>query len=344
MSGSGDERGARAVAGRLARSRWLRAAVVLLAAAGLLAWWLAPSGAQSYERGTTIPFSTGVKTGVYWRYGNDLKPDIEHDLPGVRVKLSPSAGSVQNIERVVSGKAMLTIAAADAVADYSGPGRDRLVACARLYDDYVHLVVPAGSEVRTAAGLKGLRVGVGQPGSGVNLLATRLLRAAGLDPKVDVEAVPIGIDEAPRRLRHGEIDAFFWSGGLPTVAITDLAKTFATRLVPLGELVEPLREQEGDLDVTRSYYRQAMMPTDAYPAAYPHGESVATIAVANLLVTTDRADPELVEQITRTVLDSRDDIGRRVHAAQLVDLRTAIYTDPLPLHEGARRYYRSVKP
>ena len=33
-----------------------------------------------------------------------------------------------------------------------------------------------------------------------------------------------------------------------------------------------------------------------------------------------------------------------MHAAQLVDLRTAVYTDPLPLHEGARRYYRSVKP
>ena len=65
-----------------------------------------------------------------------------------------------------------------------------------------------------------------------------------------------------------------------------------------------------------------------------------TVAVANLLVTTDRADPELTERFTRTVINSRDRIGREVHPAQLVDLRTAIYTDPLPLHEGARRYYR----
>lgn len=339
MSGSG---GGGAEAGRVARSP-LFAAVALVTAAGLIAWLLAPPRPATFEN-TEITFSTGVRTGVYWRYGHMLKPDIEHDLPGVRVELSPSAGSVQNIERVVLGRAVLTIAAADAVADYRGPGGKHLVACARLYDDYAHLLVPADSSVRTASDLKGLRVGVGQPGSGVNLLATRLLRAAGLDPRHDVDAVPVGIDDAPRRLRHGELDAFFWSGGLPTLAVTDLAASLPTRLVPLGDLVEPLRDLEGGTDITRSYYRQAMMPTDAYPRAYPYGESVSTIAVANLLVTTDEADPELIEQVTRTVIDRRDNIGSQVHAAQLVDLRTAIYTDPLPLHEGAMRYYRSVKP
>jgi TRAP-type uncharacterized transport system substrate-binding protein len=55
-------------------------------------------------------------------------------------------------------------------------------------------------------------------------------------------------------------------------------------------------------------------------------------------------DPRLTEWLTRTVIDSRDGIGSTVHSAQLVDVRTAIYTDPLKLHEGARRYYRSVKP
>jgi TRAP-type uncharacterized transport system substrate-binding protein len=71
---------------------------------------------------------------------------------------------------------------------------------------------------------------------------------------------------------------------------------------------------------------------------------VQTLAVANFLITRDSSDARLTEELTRTVIDSRDRIGGQVHAAQLVDLRTAIYTDPLPLHEGARRYYRSVKP
>lgn len=85
------------------------------------------------------------------------------------------------------------------------------------------------------------------------------------------------------------------------------------------------------------------MPADAYPEAQ-QGSSVQTLAVANFLITREDSDARLTEELTRTVINSRDRIGRQVHAAQLVDLRTAIYTDPLPLHEGARRYYRSVKP
>jgi TRAP-type uncharacterized transport system substrate-binding protein len=66
--------------------------------------------------------------------------------------------------------------------------------------------------------------------------------------------------------------------------------------------------------------------------------------VANLLITRADMDPRITEWLTRTVIKSRDTIGSHVHAAQLVDLRTAIYTAPLDLHEGARRYYRSMKP
>jgi TRAP transporter TAXI family solute receptor len=241
------------------------------------------------------------------------------------------------------GTADFTIATADAVATYlqgGKPGAGRLRGCVRLYDDYVQLIVPRGSDIRTVADLRGKRVGVGQKGSGVLLVADRLMRAAGLDPAADVTPVHAGIDTMPERLTDGGLDAFFWSGGLPTGAVQDLSEKFAIRLVPLEEtLVTELQAAGGS---TR-YYRSAVMPADAYPRAQ-QGEAVPTVAVSNLLITTDRTDPLMTEAFTRTVIDSRDRIGREVHSAQLVDLRTAIYTDPLPLHEGARRYYRSAKP
>lgn len=84
------------------------------------------------------------------------------------------------------------------------------------------------------------------------------------------------------------------------------------------------------------------MPADAYPTILP--DAVPTLTVANLLITRADMDPRLTEWLTRVVLKSRDNIGQHVHAAQVVDLRTAIYTDPLRLHQGARAYYRSVKP
>ncbi|MEC4015884.1 TAXI family TRAP transporter solute-binding subunit [Streptomyces sp. H27-D2] len=325
----------------IGRRRAVQSALAAALALALLLWWLLPLGGGPQPRGT-VTLATGVPTGVYERYGKLLREDLARELPDVGVRLQHSEGSVQNLQRLASGKASFTIATADATAAYlDGRRKDagRLRACARLYDDYMQLVVPAGSKVESAKDLRGLRVGVGQRGSGVNLITRRLLKATGLDPAKDLDAVPIGIDRAPRQLREGRIDAFFWSGGLPTAAISDLAAAFPIELVQLGDLVTRLHAQGAP---TR-YYRAAVMPADAYPTVQ-RGRAVKTIAVANLLVTTDRAADDLTEGVTRTVIHSRDRIGRKVHAAQKVDLRTAIFTDPLPLHEGARRYYRSAKP
>ncbi|MFH8489808.1 TAXI family TRAP transporter solute-binding subunit [Streptomyces longisporoflavus] len=324
----------------VSRRRALQGAAAALVVFGLLMWWLVPAGDDSPTGRMT--FSTGVKNAVYERYGKLLRTAVSHDMPKVDVDLLNSEGSQQNVERVATGKADFTIAAADAVAKYRLEGRqgsDRLRGCARLYDDYVQLVVRRSSDIEKARDLRGKRVAVGQPRSGVRLIAGRVLKAAGLDPEKDLTSVDAGIDTAPDLLKKGDIDAFFWSGGLPTTTVRLLSEEFDVRLVELGTLVDALHKQGG----ASRYYRAAVMPADAYPAAQEN-DAVPTLAVANLLVTTDRADPKLTEGLTRTVIDSRDHIGDEVHAAQLVDLRTALYTDPLALHEGARRYYQSVKP
>ncbi len=325
---------------RISRRRALRALVAVLAVLCALVWWLRPFGRPEVTGGITL--STGVQNGVYHRYGQLLERALAEDVPGLRVHLKPSEGSQQNLQRVAAGEADFTVATADAVAKYQvdrKPGAERLRALARLYDDYVQLVVPAGSPVQSTRDLRGKRVAVGQEGSGVRLISERMLTAAGLDPERDVTPVAIGINTVPAELEAGRIDAFFWSGGLPTDAVKELSKRFEIRLVQLGDLVEALQASGSPA----RYYRAAVMPQDAYDRAR-NTSSVSTVAVPNLLVTREDAGTELTEQFTRTVIDSRDKIGRAVHAAQLVDLRTAIYTDPLQLHDGAARYYRSVKP
>ncbi|MFJ6184911.1 TAXI family TRAP transporter solute-binding subunit [Streptomyces sp. NPDC092295] len=327
---------------RISRGRALRGAAALLVLLGLLLWWLLPIGTSSPTGSVT--FSTGVKTGVYQRYGTLLKQDLARDLPDVSIQLRTSEGSQQNIAWVAAGEADFTIATADAVAKYQKDGKagaDRLRGCARLYDDYVQLVVAKDSDIRSTAGLRGKKVGVGQEGSGVRLIADRVLSAADLDPRKDIVPFSVGIDTMPGLLERGELDAFFWSGGLPTGAVQDLSERFDIRLVPLeSSLVDRLHASG---EAASRYYRSAVIPADAYGKAQG-GTAVPTVAVANLLVTTDRMSAGLTEGFTRTVIDSRDRIGDEVHPAQLVDLRTAIYTDPLPLHEGAKRYYRSEKP
>ncbi|WP_030421222.1 TAXI family TRAP transporter solute-binding subunit [Streptomyces sp. SCSIO 75703] len=307
---------------------------------GLLLWWLQPLGEKPPSG--TITFSTGTRAGVYQKYGELLRAELRKDMPHLDVRLLTSAGSQENVERVASGKADFTVAAADAVETFrlaGHPGAGELRGVARLYDDYVQLVVPSDSTVRTVADLRGKRVAIGLPDSGVRLIATRLLAAAGIDPEHDIVPRADGIDTGPGRLGK-EIDAFFWSGGLPTDGLKKIAENSAFRFVPIGEdLVATLHESGG---ATR-YYRATSIPESAYPSVQ-NGSVVPTMAVSNLLMTRADMDPRITEWLTRAVLDSRDGIGAHVHSAQLVDLRTAIYTDPLELHAGARRYYRSVKP
>lgn len=127
--------------------RALLAAAAALAALGLLLWWLLPLGGPPAPSGQ-VTLSTGVRSGVYARYGELLKQDLGRDLPQVDVRLMNSAGSLDNLNQLAKGHAQFTIATADAVAEQQR--RDpraaaRLRACARLYDDYIALVVPAGS-------------------------------------------------------------------------------------------------------------------------------------------------------------------------------------------------------
>ena len=326
---------------RISRRRALQGAAAGLVAFGLLLWWLLPLGDEPPTG--TITFSTGTPLGVYQEYGKLLRTELDKDMPGLTVKLVNSDGSQENVARVATGHADFTIAAADAVETYEmdgKPGASKLRGIARLYDDYVQLIVPRDSDIDSVADLRGKRVAIGPDRSGVRLIADRVLTAAGIDPKKGVEPVAAGIDTGPDLLKHGKIDAFFWSGGLPTDGLKDLAAQYSFRFVPIeATLVAKMHEQG---DATR-YYRATNMPESAYPSIQ-RGATVPTIAVSNLLMTREDLNPRLTEWITKTVIKSRDGIGAHVHSAQLVDLRTAIYTDPLALHEGARRYYRSVKP
>ncbi|GAA1981421.1 TAXI family TRAP transporter solute-binding subunit [Kitasatospora viridis] len=315
------------------RRLWPVLAALLLVAGGLGGWWLSDGGSAGYPKGTE-GFATGVPTGVYDTYGKLLRNYLRNSMPGLDLRLDNTQGSVDNLERVTSGQDAFAFATADAVADY--PGQGRLRAIARLYDDYLQLVVPAGSPVHSVADLRTMRVGVGQPLSGVNLVTDHLLNLVGINPDTGIRPYPLGVDAAATELAQGKLDAFFWSGGLPTGRLTDLAKSFPIRIVPLGDLTDRLHAAYPD----SAAYRTAVLPDGIYPGT----QAVLTMAVPNLLITRDDVDPRLVEGLTKAVIDSRDDIGSTVHPAQLVDLRTAVYTSPLPLHTGAADYYRSVKP
>jgi TRAP transporter TAXI family solute receptor len=312
----------------------------LTAVLALLACSPGPLGGASV-RGTLV-ISTGSPRGVYYAWAQSLSTQLHTTNPSLSVVVEPSSGSVLNLQRLADNTADLALTTVDATeqrdvppgtvsaADASDAAAVPLRALARVYDDYLHIVVRADSRLQTVADLAGRPVAVGAKGSGTILIAHRILDAAELTVKERAVDVVAGT----QALTSGSVDAVFWSGGIPTRAITDAAARTPLRLLPLGRLTAVLQEQYG------TAYRPATIPPGRYGSTRP----VATLASANLLVCRAAADPELVTAVLTTLFARRDEIAAAVPAASGMDRRTAIWTAGLRLHPAAAAYYRRTKP
>lgn len=325
--------------------RSLRALVALLLCAALGA---ASSGCAAVERAldgrgpqappATVDIATGNTRGVYFGYGTALATMVRAELPGVRARVQSTEGSVDNLRRVASRQSTVAFTAADVASDAvtgRAPFTEPLPirAIARVYDDYVHLVVRADSPIRSAADLRGHRVSLGQSGSGTEIIARRVLSALRLTPDDLAAAQPFGLERSANALEHGTIDAFFWSGGLPTEGVTDLTTHVAIRLVPLADLAPAMRGFS-------PAYRAATAPAETYPGI---DTAVHTLAVPDYLVTRADTDAALVYQLTRVLFAARRQLAATVAIAGVLDARAAIETAPVALHPGALRYYRDTK-
>ena len=328
--------------GPAARARRARAeaagltALIMAVAALLAACTSAVPDGGPRRLSADVVVATGSTRGVYHAWAGALGEELTAAYPQVKVAVLATTGSVQNLGMIATGSATLALASSDAVvqAMRGEPPFRRpvpVVALARIYDDYVHLVVRAGSPVRRVADLAGRTVAIGSPGSGTALIAGRVLQAARVRV---VDARSLGLVEGTQALAAGSVDALFWSGGLPTAAMTELAARVPVRLVALGEVAATLRARWG------AVYRPATVPQGTYGAARP----VPSIAAANLLVCRADASPTLVRAVLAVTFARRAAMAATVPAGNTLDPRAAIATEPVALHPGARRYYRDTKP
>ena len=286
-----------------------------------------------------LSIATGGTGGVYYPYGGGLAKVLSESLPGIRATAEVTAASVDNLKLIRDGKADVAFVLADTLADAvagRGPFQGAPVPAATLavlYSNYTHVVTLAGPGSTSVADLRGRTVSTGSPGSGTEVIAFRVLRAAGLDPERDVRRQGLGASESAEALKDGKVDAFFWSGGLPTAAVQDLshAPGVSIRLLPTAALVPVLRREHGDL------YFELQIPAGAYPGvAVP----VPVAGVANVLVVNRSMDERLAYDITRLLFEKQEELAGIHPEARHLSLATAVKGSPAELHPGAARYYR----
>ena len=280
---------------------------------------------------TDVAVATGDEQGVYRRLGESLAGVWATDL-GLHTRVVGSDGSVQNADLVGSGTTTVGFCAVDVAADaLTDRSRPPLAALARVHDDAIHVVVPAESPVHRLADLRGRRVSLGAPSSGVLVIAPRLLATVGLTER-DVEPVMLSLADSIAAVRRGEIDAFFWSGGVPTAGVEALAAERPIRLIDLTEEVLALRRAFDVYDATT-------VPARTYRLTDP----VTTPSVRNVLLVAMALPRATAQDLTRTLLERRSTLAQADPAGRSIDPRTAIGSEPVPLHPGAAAAFRTLK-
>jgi TRAP transporter TAXI family solute receptor len=296
------------------------------------------SGAPPGASAARLSIATGGTGGVYYVYGGALAQVLSRHLQGVEATAEVTAASVENLSFLAQGSADVAFSLADTAADaVAGRGRfpSPLPVCAlaSLYDNVTHIVVPAEGPVRTVADLRGRRVSTGSPNSGTEVIAERVLKAAGLDPARDVTPERLGVSESAAALKDGKIDAFFFSGGLPTAAVMELAATpgLTIRLLSDADLVPRLAEAHGPL------YGVLDVPGSAYRGV----AAVRVSTVRNLLMVRRDMSEDLAYHITRVLFERKAELAAAHPAARDLDPARAAIA-PVPLHPGAIRYFREA--
>jgi len=193
----------------------------------VLVVWVSLAWAQKSVR---LSIATGGTGGVYYPLGGGMANVLSKYIPYLEATAEVTTASVDNCLLVGRGKAELALIMADTGWDaYQGRAQFKekvaLRTVAVLYPNNMHVVTAEGKGIEKVTDLKGKRVSTGAPGSGTEVMALRVIEAYGLDPNKDMTRDKLGVSESAGALKDGKIDAFFWVGGLPTAAVTDLGAT-----------------------------------------------------------------------------------------------------------------------
>jgi TRAP transporter TAXI family solute receptor len=248
-----------------------------------------------------------------------------------------TGGSVDNLKLIGAGKSEVGFSMVDAAWD-AAHGEDKFKGNSVsvrtlmvLYPNRLQIVTVDGTGINKLSDIKGRRVSTGSPGSGVEVVALRVLEAMGLDAKKDIKQERLGASESANAIKDRKIDAFFWIGGVPTAALTDLAATPGVKMKMLdsGEYADAMNKKYGPL------YTQGTIVAGSYPG---QDKPVSIIDVWNILVTGDKMSDSMAYNIVKTLFEKKPELVAVHKEAENIDLKNQSVGSPLPFHPGAKKY------
>jgi hypothetical protein len=296
--------------------------------------------ASSSLMAQNISIATGGTGGVYYPMGGGLANVLSKHVSGMQATAEVTGGSVDNLNLIGSGKPYVAFSMVDAALD-AAKGQEKfkgrkvdVKTLLVLYPNRMHVVTTEATGIKSMADLKGRRISAGSPGSATEVMAFRLMEGAGLDPLKDVTRERLGVAESANALKDKKIDAFFWVGGLPTAAVTDLASTpgIKIRMIDHADAVAAMNKKWGNL-----YYAD-VIPQATYSGM---GADNKMASVANILIANGNMSDDQAYKIVKAIFDHQKDliaVHQEYANVKIASQKNAATS--VPFHPGAEKFIK----
>jgi uncharacterized protein len=306
--------------GELSRRAFIVATAVLAA------------GCARTQPGGRLRLAAGDPGGMYLAFAEILAKRVQARYPNITVDVLATEGTVENLARLRSGDVDMGLTLAD-VAERdraADPAAAAPRAVARVYENYLQVIVRDSAAAQQLSDLQGMRVSFGAARSGAAATSEVLFEAAGLRGRVDM--LTFRLRDALARLADDSLDALVWSGGVPTPAIADLHAELPLRILDISPLAAPMSHLADYPYVVRR------VPTGGY---VPPG--IRSIGVPDLLLCRHDIAADLVAAVVDVLAtDAAQLVPPYVRGLQYLAAPSMIQTGLIPLHPGAVGAYRKL--
>ena len=310
-------------------TRTIAAARGIVTGLALAAAALSPASAQP------ISVLTGGSAGIYYPLGVTIAM-IYADIPGSKVQVQTTDGSVENLNRLQQGGAQVGFALGDSLRDaWAGDTEagftgklDQLRVIGALYPSFIQIVATKASGIRTLADVRGKSLSVGAEKSGTELNARAILDAAGLGYRDLRKVEYLSFAESTALMRKKELDATLQSAGLGVASLRELSESAEITMVPVPKDV---------VAKMGAPFKPGTIPAKTYIG---QDKDVPTAMVMNYLVTSAAVPDDLAYELTKRVFDSLPELAIAHLVGGAIRRDTAAEGGPVPLHPGAIRYFR----
>ena len=284
-----------------------------------------------------VTLATGPAQSAYDEFGKRYKKALAAD--GIEVVLVQTEGSSANLQRLRDGKADLGFvqggsseSSAAEIEDVESLGSLFVEPVWLFYRESAAKKVTSTGVLTALAQLKGLRLNVGTPGSGVPSLMEKLFEAN----KVDSQAMTLSrLEQTPATVAFlgGELDALVFASAPESLMVQMLLQTPGVKLLDFAQ--------------SEAYSRRFPFLT---PVVLPRGivdlardlppQDVRLVATTTALLTRDGTHPALVQLFAQAAQDAHGPAGWFNKAGAFPSIEHSEY----PISKEADRAIKSGAP